>query len=177
MARPLGQIVVHVDHPEAVENVAGGPECRRDVGSSAEIEKGRKSEPHSAAFVSDQRPAATAADFARQDPLMPLAFAVEKLQMLDSGGHSDIAFMEDGHPLHRRAVQFLAVQAVAEFGVHRIRAHLVLNGTAMAPRPVLGYEVGIVNTSIIGTEFIFHHQPPSAMSYRYLQFTAQIGKT
>lgn len=104
MTGPLGQIVVHVDHPQAVENVAGGPECRRDVGSRTEVEKGRKSEPHSAAFIGDQRPAVAAAYLARQDPLMPLVFTVEKPQVLDPGNHSDIAFMENGRPLHRRAV-------------------------------------------------------------------------
>jgi hypothetical protein len=26
----------------------------------------------------------------------------------------------------------------------------------MAPCTVLGYEIGVVNTSVIGTEFIFH---------------------
>jgi hypothetical protein len=67
--------------------------------------------------------------------------------------------MKDGRPLHWRAVQFLAGQAVAELGVHGVRTHFVLNPTTMAPGTVFWYKIPVLNRSVIQSEFFFHRHP------------------
>ncbi len=118
MPGPLGQVVVNVDNPQAVKDVAGRFEWCRNLGNMAEVEKGWKREPHSAAFIGDQRSTAAAAYFARKNSLMPLAFTVEKSQVFNTFCYSDVSLMKDGCPLHRRTVQFLACQAVTELCIH-----------------------------------------------------------
>lgn len=83
MAGPLGQIVVYVHNPQTVKDMRGGFECSRNLGNMPEVEKGGKCQPHVASFVGDQRSAAAAADFARQDAFMPAALTVEKPQVID----------------------------------------------------------------------------------------------
>ena len=118
MAGPLGQVVVYVDNSQAVEDVAGRFEWCRNLGNMAEVEKGWKSEPHSASFIGDWRSTAAAADFARKNSFMLLVFTVEKSQVFNTFRYSDVTLMKDGCPLHRRTVQFLACQAVTELCIH-----------------------------------------------------------
>ena len=156
MTGPLGQVVVYLDNPQAVENMAGGFECCRNPGNMPKVEKGWKGEPHPASFVGDQRSTTAAADFARKNSLMPLAFTVEKSQLLDSMGYSHITLIKDGRPLHRRTVQFLAGQAVAEFGIQGVRTDFVLNRAAMAACTVFRYEIRIPDRSVIRAKLFFH---------------------
>jgi hypothetical protein len=86
MTGPLGQVVVYLDNPQVVENMAGGFEGCRNPGNMPKVEKGWKGEPHPASFIGNQRSTAAAADFAWKDSLMPQAFAVEESQLLDSMG-------------------------------------------------------------------------------------------
>ena len=83
MTGPLGQIVADVDDPQAVKDMAGRFERCRNLGNMPEVEQRWKCQPHSASFVGDQRSTVAAADFARKDSLMPLAFAVEESQLFD----------------------------------------------------------------------------------------------
>lgn len=124
-----------------------------------EVEKGRERQPHSAPFIGNQCSALAAADFARQDARMPVAFTVEEFQAVDSFRYPDVTFMKNGCPLHGRTVQFLAGQAVAEFCIYGIRTHFVLNRTAMAPRTIFGYKSRIRHRSVIRSESIFHRHP------------------
>ena len=149
MTGPFGQVVVHVDNPQAVKNVAGGFECSRDPGYMPEVEKGRKREPHPAPLVGDRRSTAAAADLARQDSLVREALTVEEPQVIDPCRYSHVPLMKNGRPLHGRAVQFLAGEAMADFGVHGIGTHLVLNRTAMASGMVFGYKILILDRCVI----------------------------
>lgn len=124
-----------------------------------EIEEGRKREPHPASLVRDQRATAPAADFAWQDSLILETFAVEESQVIDPSRYANVRLSKDGCPLHGRSVQFLAGQAVAEFGIHWIPTHVVLNSTAMAPRTVFGYKMLILIRRIIRSESVFHRHP------------------
>ena len=76
-------------------------------------------------------------------------FAVEESQMFKAVGDSDVTLMKDGGPLHWGTVQFLAGQAVADFGIHGICTHVVLNRTAIASRPILGNKIIITERSVI----------------------------
>ena len=143
MTGPLGQIVGYIHDPQAVKNVAGRFECNWNLGNMAKVKKGGKCQPHAASFVGDQRSATSAADFARQDSFMLAALTVEESQVIDPSRHSNIPFEKDGRPLHRCTVQFLAGQAMAEFGIHGIRTHVVLNRAAIATGLVFGYECRI----------------------------------
>jgi hypothetical protein len=133
VAGPLGQIVIDVDNPQAVKDVAGGFERCRDPGGMTEVEERWERKPHSAALVGDQRPAAVTADLAGKDSLISFVFTVEEPQMRDPFREPYVTLVKDGCPLHRCAVQFLAGQAMTDFGVHWIRTDLVLNGATMAP--------------------------------------------
>ena len=143
MTGPFGQVVIDVDNPLFVEDVAGGFECSRDFRNMTEVEQGRKGEPHSAPFIGNQCSAAPATDFARKDSFMPELFSVDEPEGFEPLRYSDVTLVKNGRPLHRRSVQFLAGQAVAEFGIHGIRAHLVLNRAAVAACTVFGYKVRI----------------------------------
>lgn len=156
MAGPLRQIVVYVNDSQAVKNVAGGFECSWDFRNVTEVEQGGKREPHSSPFIGDQRSTASAADFTWKDSLILQAFAVEESQILDAMGDSEVTLVKDGCPLHRRAMQFLAGQAVAELGIHGVCAHLIVNRPAVAARPVLGDKVLIPGRSVIRSKFVLH---------------------
>jgi hypothetical protein len=64
--------------------------------------------------------------------------AIEKMEVIQAGGEPHMIFMKDSGPLHGGAVQFLARQAVADFCIHGITAHLVANTPAKAGGPVFG---------------------------------------
>lgn len=123
------------------------------------VEKGRKREPHPASLIGDRRSAAAAADFAWKDSRGPSKFTVEEFQVADATRYPDVAFVKDGGPLHGRTVQFLTGQAVAQFGIHGIGTHFVMNGTAMAPGTIFRYESLVLSGSIIRSEFVFHGHP------------------
>jgi hypothetical protein len=53
-------------------------------------------------------------------------------------------------------MQFLAGQAMADFGVHGIRTHVVLNRAAMAPGTVFRYEIRVLDRRVIRAECFFH---------------------
>ena len=66
------------------------------------------------------RLALAAADLAGQDPLGRVQAAVEESQAIHPCSESDVVLVEDRGPLHRRAMQLLAHDAVADLGIHRI---------------------------------------------------------
>jgi hypothetical protein len=153
---PLGQTVADVDNPHAVKNVAGRFECRRDLGGRPEVKKRWKGEPHSASFIGDGGPAPCAADLAGWNALVYLAFAVEKAQVPQACGDSDVALVKDRRPLHRRTVQFLTGPTVADFGVHGIRFDFVPYAAAEAACPVSGFEILIIDSRVFRSEVFWH---------------------
>jgi hypothetical protein len=64
--------------------------------------------------------------------------------VVDTGSESNISFVEDCRPLHGGAVQRLAVAAVADFGVDRVGANLVRDGTTLAFGAITGSKTEIV---------------------------------
>ena len=135
---PLGQIIVDIDNPRAIEDMARGFEWRWHCGCTPEIEKGGKRQPHIATFVGNQGAAQLAADFAGQNARVLVEFTVVKVQVFDAFGNSDVLFVKDGGPLHRSPMQFLTGLTMTNFGIHRIRAHLVLDRIAKAAGAVFG---------------------------------------
>ncbi len=51
MARPLGQIIVQIDHPHAIEDVTGWLENFRNLWRDPKIEERWKRKPHMASFI------------------------------------------------------------------------------------------------------------------------------
>ena len=87
---------------------------------------------------------------------MEVPLAVVELQAVDALGDANVMLVENRRPLHGRAVQFLAGEAMAELRIHRVGAHLVLNGTTVTAGPVFHLETGIGNRGICRSEFICH---------------------
>jgi len=135
---PLGQIIPDVDDPQAIKNMAGWFECIWHLGTMPEIKQRGKGKPHPAPFIGNRSTTHAAADLAWQDAFMPALLAIEKMQMIQSGGEPHMALLKNGGPLHGGTVQFLAHQAVTNFCIHGIGAHLVSNGPTKATCPVFG---------------------------------------
>jgi hypothetical protein len=70
--------------------------------------------------------------------------------------------MKYGSPLHRRTVQLLAHDAVADFRVYGIGADVISDSSAVAARFVLGLEIRIVGARKDFFEII--HESVSAVS-------------
>jgi hypothetical protein len=87
---------------------------------------------------------------------MPALLAIEKIQVIQAGGEPHMALVKDGGPLHGGTVQFLAGQAVTNFRIHGISAHLVSNGTTKAGGSVFGDKRRVVQGRIFGSESLFH---------------------
>ena len=138
MPGPLGQIIPDVDGPHVIENMAGWFECIRYLGRRPEIKKGGEGKPHPPPFIGNGSPTSAAADLAGQDALMEVLLAIVKMQVIQTGNEPHMTFVKDGGPLHGGAVQFLARQAVTNFRINGITAHLVANGPAKAGGPVFG---------------------------------------
>src|SRR6056297_946765 len=143
VARPFRQAVVHVHGPQPVENVAGGAEGSRYPPRAAEVEQGGEGEPHAAALVGDGSAAAPAGDLAGQCALGPARPAGVEPQAVEAGRQADVPLVEYRRPLHGGTVQHLAVAAMADLCVHRIGAHLVAYGSAVAAGAVTGGEARI----------------------------------
>ena len=99
-----------------------------------------------------------AADLTGQNAFMTVLLAIEKMQVTQAGGEPHMAFVKDGGPLHGGTVQFLAGQAVTNFRIHGISAHLVSNGPAKAGGPVFGDKRHVVQGRIFGSESVFHEK-------------------
>ena len=93
---------------------------------------------------------------------MPALLAIKKMQVIQAGGEPDVALVKDGSPLHGGTVQFLARQAVTNFRIHGIGAHLVSNGPAKAGGPVFWDKRRVVKGGIFGSESVFHGKHPES---------------
>ena len=156
VARPLGQIVMDVDDPGAIENMAGGHKRLGHLGRKTKIKERRERQPHAAPLVGDGRPAPAAGHLAGQNSVMDVLLAVIEFKAVHSLDDSDVTLVEDGRPLHGRAVQAPACGAVADFGVHRVGAHLDLNRLAKAACPVFDDKALIRHRRVFRSEFFFH---------------------
>ncbi len=154
VACPFGKAVVHVEYPGRVEYVTCRLECLRDLRWCPEVEERRKPEPHVSSFISDERAAKIAAYFAGQDSLGLVQSAIEESQVIQSRAEPDVVLMENGGPLHRRPMQLLAHDAVADLRAHGIGGDMISNRPAMAACFVPGLEVRIVRAQEELLEFI-----------------------
>lgn len=145
VAGPLRQVVVHVHHPHAVEDVTGRTERVRNPPGPAEVEQLWEREPHPPAFVGDRGATAAAGELAGQDALRPSRGARIEAQAIDAGRDAHVPLVEYRRPLHGCAVQHLAVPAVAELGIHGVGSHLVAHGAAVATGRVLRRETGVAD--------------------------------
>ena len=109
MPEVLRPVVVHVDHPGTVEDVAGGPERLGDPRRIAKVEQRPKGEKHAAALVGDGRATDAAAELARDDVLRSAELAVEEVQLIETVREADVGLVEDHGPLERSAVERLLV--------------------------------------------------------------------
>ena len=144
MPGPFRQSIDYVEHTHAIEDMAGRTEGFRYSWGVAKVEQGREGEPHIPPFVCDRRAAQSATHLAGQGSLVAIARAAKKAQVVDACNESNISFMEDRRPLHWGAVQRLAVATVADFGVYRVGANLVRDGTTLAFGTVTGSKTAIV---------------------------------
>ena len=159
---PLGEIILEVNDPHAIENMAGWFEYIRHLGKVPEIKQRGEGKPHSASFIGNGSAALAAADLAGQDAFVPALLAIEKMQMIHAGGEPHMALVKDGGPLHRSTVQFLARQAVTDFRIHGIGAYLVANRPAKADGAVFGDKRRIAQGCIFGSESVscgMHREP------------------
>ena len=101
MSGPFRQVIVHIDDPRTVENVAGWQKGFRHRWRKTEIKERRESKPHATAFISDRRPAQTAAHLAGENPFIAVFFAVLEFQAVRTFGYSDIVLVKNRCPLHR----------------------------------------------------------------------------
>jgi hypothetical protein len=152
---PLGQIIRNVEDPHPIENVAGWFERIRHLGRMTKIKKRGKGKPHPAPLIGNGSSAPGATDLAGQDALMDRQFAVEEMQVTQSSGEPDVVLVKDGRPLHRGTMQLLACSAVTDLCIHRLGAHLVSNGPAVADRTVSGDEPCIVHGCVFGSKSFF----------------------
>jgi hypothetical protein len=155
MPGPLGQIIPEVDGPHAKENMAGWFEWIRYLGKMRKIKQRGECKPHLPPFVGNGSTTPAAADLAGQDPFLQALFAIEKVQVIQAGGEPHMTLVKDGGPLHGGTVQFLARQAVTNFRIHGISAHLVSNRPTKAGGPVFGDKRRIVEGCIFGSESVF----------------------
>ena len=135
--------------------MATGLEAIRNFRNQPKIEKRWKGKPHSAPFVGNQGSAYIAADFAGKNALVFIALVVVEMQMIDTAGYPDVTLVKYGCPLHGGSMQFFADHTMTYLCIHRIRAYFVLDGLAVAARPVFGFKRVILNGSIFGAEFFF----------------------
>ena len=132
MARPLRQIIVHINNPHPIENMTRWFETRWNLGREPKIKQGRKRQPHLASFIRNQRSTHGTADFAGQNSLMLMKLAIGEAELSAAFRDSNVALVKYGGPLHWRAVQLLAYLAMTYFRVYRICAHFVLDGMTVA---------------------------------------------
>jgi hypothetical protein len=156
VARPLRQIIVHINHPHPIENMTRWFEARWNLGRVPKIKQGWKRQPHLASFVRNQRSTHGTADFARQNSLMLMTLAIVEAEMIDAVRDSHVAFVKDGGPLHGRAVQLLADHAMTYFRVNRICTHFVLNGLTVATGVVFCRKRLIPNRRKFFSQFFLH---------------------
>ncbi len=112
MARPFGQIIVHVDQPQAIEDMTGWFECFRKLLGDAKIEERWKRQPHMPSFIRDGRAAERTTQLAGQNSLMFVELAVVENQVAHACQNSDMMFVKYRCPLHRSAVKLLADPAM-----------------------------------------------------------------
>ena len=112
MARPLGQIIVKIDHPHAIEDVAGWHESFRNLRRDPKIEERWKRKPHMASFIRKGSAAQGATHLARKNSLMLIELAVIENEVIHPRQNSDMVFVKYRCPLHGRTVQLLADSAM-----------------------------------------------------------------
>jgi len=156
MSGPLGQIIVDADNPRPIEDMACGLECIRHLVTMPEIKQRGEGKPHPTSFIGNGSPTPAAPDLAGQDAIRPALLTIEKSQVIQAGGEPHMGLVKDGRPLHRGTVQFLAHQAVTNFRIHGIGAHLILNGPTKAGGPVFGDKRRVVQGCIFGSESVSH---------------------
>ena len=83
MARPLGQIIVKIDHPHAIEDVAGWHESFGNLRRDPKIEERWKRKPHMASFIRNEGAAQGTAHLAGKNSLMLIEFAVEEMEKIN----------------------------------------------------------------------------------------------
>ncbi len=154
MSHPFRQIIIHIDHPLTVENMAGWFEAFRYRGRLSEIEQRGKSKPHPAPLVSDQGSTLAAADLAGEHALDNVPFTMVKTQQICPGDEPDVMLMEDSSPLHGSAMQHLTTPAVTELRIHGISAHFVANPATKTRCPEQGNKGRIIEGRICGSEVL-----------------------
>ena len=112
--------------------------------------------PHRAAFIRNQRSTPGTTDFAGQNTLMLIKLAIVETEVIEALRDANVAFVKDGRPLHGRAVQLLADHAVADFRVHRICAHFLLDGLTLTPGVVFCRKRLIPNRCKYFSKFFLH---------------------
>ena len=161
MPRPFGQIVTDVNKPLAIENMAAWFECLRHLGPLSEAKQSGERKPHPAPLIGNRGPTLIAADFAGQYAVIHALFAIEIIQLIQTGSEPHVMFVKDGSPLHGGAMQCLASFAVTEFRIHRLSAHLVANAAAKTRSLVFWHKCRIIKGCIFGSESVFgreHHK-------------------
>ncbi len=104
MARPLGQIIVQIDHPHAIEDVTGWLESFRNLRRDSKIEERWKRKPHMASFICNGSAAQRTTHLARKNSLMLIELAVVETEVIHPVQKSDMAFVKYRCPLHRSPV-------------------------------------------------------------------------
>ncbi len=115
MARPLGQIIVQIDHPHAIEDMTGCLENLRNFRRYSKIEERWKRKPHIASFIRNGSAAQGTTYFAGKNSLMHIALAVVEIEVIHPFRNSDMVFVKYRCPLHRSTVQLLADSAMTNF--------------------------------------------------------------
>jgi hypothetical protein len=118
------------------------------------IKQRGKSEPHRTPFIGNGSATPAAPDLAGQYAFMQTLLAVEEMQVLQACGEPHMTLVKDGGPLHGGTVQFLACQAVTDFRIHGISAHLISNGPTKADGSVFRNIRCIVKGGIFGSESV-----------------------
>ncbi len=112
MARPLGQIIVQIDHPHAIEDVTSWLESFRNLRRDPKIEERWKRKPHMASFIRKGSAAQDTTHLAGKNSRMLIELAVVEKEVIHPVQNSDMVFVKYRCPLHRSTVQLLADSAM-----------------------------------------------------------------
>ena len=94
MSKVLRYVIVDIDHPRAVEDVAGRPKWLRDLRQSAEIKQGAEGEKHAPPFVGNRRSTIAAAELARENVPRLAGSGVVEEDLLHAAGESNICLFK-----------------------------------------------------------------------------------
>ncbi len=112
MARPLGQIIVQIDHPHAIEDVTGCLENFRNLRRDPKVEQRWKRKPHIASFIRKGCAAQGTTHLARKNSLKLIELAVIEKEVINPFQNSHMVFVKYRCPLHRSTVELLADSAM-----------------------------------------------------------------